>query len=69
MGYRASIYRSGFKCQKCDKSFSSKDVYLDLTVTAGTTEYNELKPARTELFRYEKLLFLMFIINALFLMA
>lgn len=47
----AAIYRSGFKCKKCDKSFSSKDVFLDLTVTSGTTEYNELKPARTELFR------------------
>ncbi|XP_042377832.1 uncharacterized methyltransferase At2g41040, chloroplastic-like [Zingiber officinale] len=46
-----SIYRSGFKCPKCNKSFSSKDVYLDLTVTSGTTEYSEFKPARTELFR------------------
>lgn len=46
-----SIYRSGFKCRKCDKPFSSKDVYLDLTVTSGTKEYNEFKPARTELFR------------------
>lgn len=46
-----SIYRSGFKCPKCNKSFSSKDAYLDLTVTSGTTEYREFKPARTELFR------------------
>ncbi|XAR66820.1 Demethylmenaquinone methyltransferase [Bertholletia excelsa] len=46
-----AIYRSGFKCKKCDKSFSSKNVYLDLTVTAGTKEYTEYKPARTELFR------------------
>ncbi|CAL9200737.1 unnamed protein product [Musa hybrid cultivar] len=46
-----SIYRSGFKCQKCNKSFTSKDVYLDLTITSGTTEYSEFKPARTELFR------------------
>nr|XP_029121944.1 uncharacterized methyltransferase At2g41040, chloroplastic isoform X2 [Elaeis guineensis] len=45
-----AIYRSGFKCLKCNKSFSSKDVYLDLTITSGTKEYNELKPTRTELF-------------------
>ncbi|KAH0449677.1 hypothetical protein IEQ34_020369 [Dendrobium chrysotoxum] len=46
-----AVYRSGFRCQKCNKSFTSKDGYLDLTVTSGTTEYNEFKPARTELFR------------------
>uniref|UniRef100_A0A0E0E4C4 Methyltransferase type 11 domain-containing protein n=1 Tax=Oryza meridionalis TaxID=40149 RepID=A0A0E0E4C4_9ORYZ len=46
-----SIYRSGFKCSKCNKSFTSKDIFLDLTVTSGTKEYSELKPARTELFR------------------
>ncbi|XP_058067453.1 uncharacterized methyltransferase At2g41040, chloroplastic [Magnolia sinica] len=46
-----AIYRSGFKCRKCNKTFSSKDDFLDLTVTAGTKDYNEFKPARTELFR------------------
>ncbi|KAK9269669.1 hypothetical protein L1049_001447 [Liquidambar formosana] len=46
-----AIYRSGFKCRQCNKSYSSKDMYLDLTVTAGTTDYSEVKPARTELFR------------------
>ncbi|KAJ8562262.1 hypothetical protein K7X08_011553 [Anisodus acutangulus] len=46
-----AIYRSGFKCRKCDKSFSSKNIYLDLTVTSGTKEYSESKPTRTELFR------------------
>ncbi|KAJ0984316.1 hypothetical protein J5N97_002672 [Dioscorea zingiberensis] len=46
-----AIYRSGFKCEKCNKTFSSKDMYLDLTVTSGTKAYNEFKPARTELFR------------------
>ncbi|KAL3840721.1 hypothetical protein ACJIZ3_025312 [Penstemon smallii] len=46
-----AIYRSGFKCRKCNKSYSSKNVYLDLTVTSGTKEYNEFKPAGTELFR------------------
>ncbi|XWS27110.1 hypothetical protein CRYUN_Cryun26dG0088300 [Craigia yunnanensis] len=46
-----AIYRSGFKCKICNKSYSSKDVYLDLTVTAGLREYTEVKPAGTELFR------------------
>ncbi|KAK6151671.1 hypothetical protein DH2020_014306 [Rehmannia glutinosa] len=46
-----TIYRSGFKCRKCNKSYSSKNIYLDLTVTSGTKEYNEFKPAGTELFR------------------
>ncbi|CAN4113112.1 unnamed protein product [Withania somnifera] len=46
-----AIYRSGFKCRKCNKSYSSKDIYLDLTVTSGTKQYNEVKPARSELFR------------------
>ncbi|XP_031096530.1 uncharacterized methyltransferase At2g41040, chloroplastic isoform X1 [Ipomoea triloba] len=46
-----AIYRSGFKCKKCNKTYSSKNIYVDLTVTAGTKEYNEFKPARTELFR------------------
>uniref|UniRef100_A0A5B7AJM9 Methyltransferase type 11 domain-containing protein n=1 Tax=Davidia involucrata TaxID=16924 RepID=A0A5B7AJM9_DAVIN len=46
-----AIYRSGFKCKKCNKSYSSKNVYLDLTVTAGTKDYTEYKPVGTELFR------------------
>ncbi|XP_073132343.1 uncharacterized methyltransferase At2g41040, chloroplastic [Henckelia pumila] len=46
-----AIYRSGFKCKTCNKSYSSKSIYLDLTVTAGTKEYTESKPAGTELFR------------------
>lgn len=53
MSCRPAIYRSGFKCLKCNKSFSSKDAYLDLTITSGTKEYNEFKPTRTELFRYD----------------
>jgi hypothetical protein len=48
---RPAIYRSGFKCSKCNKSFTSKGIFLDLTVTSGTKEYSEQKPARTELFR------------------
>ncbi|KAL7134596.1 hypothetical protein ABFS83_11G037800 [Erythranthe nasuta] len=46
-----AIYRSGFKCRNCNKSYSSKNLYLDLTVTSGTKEYNEFQPAGTELFR------------------
>ncbi|GJY30662.1 uncharacterized methyltransferase, chloroplastic [Tanacetum coccineum] len=50
---RSAIYRSGFKCIKCNKSYSSKNIYLDLTVIAGAKEYVESQPSRTELFRYE----------------
>ncbi|MCL7052031.1 hypothetical protein MKW94_010764 [Papaver nudicaule] len=46
-----AIYRSAFKCQKCNKSYSSKNIYLDLTITYGTKEYTESYPTRTELFR------------------
>lgn len=46
-----AIYRSGFQCGTCNKSYSSKNIYLDLTVTAGSKEYTEFKPARSELFR------------------
>ncbi|GKB95012.1 uncharacterized methyltransferase, chloroplastic, partial [Tanacetum coccineum] len=46
-----AIYRSGFKCTKCNKSYSSKNMYLDLTVIAGAKEYVESQPSRTELFR------------------
>eukprot|EP01018_Ginkgo_biloba_P015708 Gb_14253 [translate_table: standard] len=51
----SSIYRSGFQCQKCKKAYSSRDVYLDLTITADSSEYIEPKPVRTELFRLEYL--------------
>ncbi|XP_050377792.1 uncharacterized methyltransferase At2g41040, chloroplastic-like [Argentina anserina] len=46
-----AIYRSVFECKKCHKSYSSKDIYLDLTVTAGLKKYVEAKPAGTEFFR------------------
>ncbi|KAJ9550979.1 hypothetical protein OSB04_015024 [Centaurea solstitialis] len=46
-----AIYRSGFKCVKCNKTYSSKNVYLDLTVIAGAKDYVEIQPSRTELFR------------------
>jgi hypothetical protein len=38
--------------RKCKKSFTSKDIFLDLTVTSGTKEYSKLKSARTELFSF-----------------
>ncbi|KAL4397814.1 hypothetical protein HN51_002348 [Arachis hypogaea] len=47
----SAIYRSGFKCKRCRKSFSSKDKYLDLTVTSGLLDYTENQPYLTELFR------------------
>ncbi|KAG8639358.1 uncharacterized methyltransferase At2g41040, chloroplastic isoform X2 [Manihot esculenta] len=47
----SAIYRSGFKCTKCNKTYSSKENFLDLTINAGLKEYTEVKPARTELFR------------------
>ncbi|KDP30197.1 hypothetical protein JCGZ_16979 [Jatropha curcas] len=47
----SAIYRSGFKCKKCNKTYTSKDKYLDLTITAAMKEYTEVKPARSELFR------------------
>ncbi|KEH37883.1 putative demethylmenaquinone methyltransferase transcription factor C2H2 family [Medicago truncatula] len=46
-----AIYRSGFKCKRCQKSYTSKDGYLDLTVTSGLRDYVEVQPNRTELFR------------------
>ncbi|GAA0162807.1 methyltransferase [Lithospermum erythrorhizon] len=46
-----AIYRSGFKCKNCKKTYSSKNIYLDLTVTAGAKDYSESRPVRTELFR------------------
>ncbi|XP_010505866.1 PREDICTED: uncharacterized methyltransferase At2g41040, chloroplastic [Camelina sativa] len=46
-----AIYRSGFKCGQCNKTYSSKDEYLDLTVTADLEDYDEVKPITTELFR------------------
>ncbi|KAG7021193.1 putative methyltransferase, chloroplastic [Cucurbita argyrosperma subsp. argyrosperma] len=46
-----AIYRSGFKCGRCNKSYTSKNIFLDLTVTSGMKEYVEVKPGGTELFR------------------
>eukprot|EP00250_Pteridium_aquilinum_P034119 c7092_g1_i1 orf=198-1226(-) len=48
---QSAISRSAFKCNSCKRAFSSREVYLDLTVTAGSKEYEEVLPAGTELFR------------------
>ncbi|GAU48942.1 hypothetical protein TSUD_373520 [Trifolium subterraneum] len=40
----SAIYRSGFKCKRCQKSYTSKDGYLDLTVTSGLRDYIEVQP-------------------------
>nr|QTZ19571.1 putative methyltransferase chloroplastic-like protein [Bixa orellana] len=46
-----AIYRSAFKCKNCDKSYTSRDNFLDLTLISGLKEYTEVRPAMTELFR------------------
>ncbi|KAH7299824.1 hypothetical protein KP509_24G031400 [Ceratopteris richardii] len=48
---QSAISRSAFKCENCKKAFSTREVFLDLTVTAGSNEYQEVPPAGTELFR------------------
>lgn len=48
---QAAISRSAFKCNSCKKAFSSREVFLDLTVTAGIKEYEEFLPTGIELFR------------------
>uniref|UniRef100_A0A0C9RQI4 TSA: Wollemia nobilis Ref_Wollemi_Transcript_25082_1547 transcribed RNA sequence n=1 Tax=Wollemia nobilis TaxID=56998 RepID=A0A0C9RQI4_9CONI len=47
----SAISRSAFECAKCRKAYSNRDVYIDLTVTAGSSEYSEARPISTELFR------------------
>ncbi|KAH9310697.1 hypothetical protein KI387_025732, partial [Taxus chinensis] len=47
----SAISRSGFQCKSCRKAFSSSDVYLDLTITGGSSAYDEYRPVSTEMFR------------------
>ncbi|KAJ7552814.1 hypothetical protein O6H91_06G071100 [Diphasiastrum complanatum] len=47
----SAISRSAFSCKKCKKTYSNREVYLDLTVTAGSKTFKEVQPAGTELFR------------------
>ncbi|KAM0857103.1 hypothetical protein ACQ4PT_048693 [Festuca glaucescens] len=42
---------SSLECSTCNKVYSSKDDYWDLTVAVGSNEYSESMPAATELFR------------------
>jgi hypothetical protein len=49
---RAAVVRSAFFCARCRKGYSTRDVYLDLTVLATAKEYKEIQKPRTELFRY-----------------
>ncbi|XP_057815197.2 uncharacterized methyltransferase At2g41040, chloroplastic [Cryptomeria japonica] len=47
----SAISGSGFQCKECKKAYSSRDVYIDLTVTGGSSEYDEYRPVTTEMFR------------------
>eukprot|EP00249_Psilotum_nudum_P001152 c13491_g1_i1 orf=107-1189(+) len=46
-----AILRSGFQCPLCKKTYSSREGFLDLTITAAAREYKEYFPVTTELFR------------------
>jgi 2-polyprenyl-3-methyl-5-hydroxy-6-metoxy-1,4-benzoquinol methylase len=48
---RAAVARSAFFCARCRKGYSTRDVYLDLTLLATAKEYQEIQKPRTELFR------------------
>ncbi|XP_020251869.1 uncharacterized methyltransferase At1g78140, chloroplastic isoform X2 [Asparagus officinalis] len=39
------------ECSTCKKSYLDNDIYLDLTLSGGSKEYDETMPAATELFR------------------
>ncbi|XP_051118404.1 uncharacterized methyltransferase At1g78140, chloroplastic [Andrographis paniculata] len=53
-----SLSRSTLPCSNCRKSYTGKDVYLDLTVTGGGKVYGEPIAASTELFRLPLVSFL-----------
>eukprot|EP00250_Pteridium_aquilinum_P007827 c17470_g1_i1 orf=234-1262(-) len=46
---RSSVKR--FKCESCKKVYAGNDSYLDLTITAGLKNYEELVQPSTEVFR------------------
>ncbi|KAH9546573.1 hypothetical protein CY35_12G103700 [Sphagnum magellanicum] len=48
---QAAVARSAFFCARCRKGYSTRDVYLDLTLLATAKEYQEIQRPRTELFR------------------
>eukprot|EP00252_Welwitschia_mirabilis_P011125 TRINITY_DN2500_c0_g1_i1.p1 TRINITY_DN2500_c0_g1~~TRINITY_DN2500_c0_g1_i1.p1 ORF type:complete len:357 (+),score=53.24 TRINITY_DN2500_c0_g1_i1:224-1294(+) len=47
----SSILESGFQCKRCKKRYFARDVFLDLTITAGFGEYLETRPVSVETFR------------------
>jgi uncharacterized protein YbaR (Trm112 family) len=47
----AAVSRSAFSCARCRRSYSTRDVYLDLTLLARAQEYQEIQASGTELFR------------------
>ncbi|CAM6036781.1 unnamed protein product [Sphagnum compactum] len=47
----AAVSRSAFSCARCRRSYSTRDVYLDLTLLARAREYQEIQASGTELFR------------------
>jgi uncharacterized protein YbaR (Trm112 family) len=51
----AAVSRSAFSCARCRRSYSTRDVYLDLTLLARAREYQEIQASGTELFRYYSL--------------
>lgn len=48
---RQAIVQSSFRCDRCRRSFSTQDGYLDLVVTTGVKEYREPRPPGIEIFR------------------
>ncbi|CAM6011379.1 unnamed protein product [Sphagnum balticum] len=48
---QAAVARSAFFCARCRKGYSTRDVYLDLTLLATAKEYQEIQKPRTEVFR------------------
>lgn len=42
---------STIECSTCEKSYLDNGIYLDLTVSGGSKEYDETMPAATEIFR------------------
>ncbi|KAI5061920.1 hypothetical protein GOP47_0022459 [Adiantum capillus-veneris] len=40
-----------FQCDTCNKVYASNGTYLDLTITAGLKDYEEVMQPSTEMFR------------------
>eukprot|EP00897_Mesotaenium_endlicherianum_P002177 jgi/Mesen1/1988/ME000147S01077 len=48
---RRAVAQSGFKCEGCRRAFSSREGFLDLTITGSTKQYKEQGPGGVETFR------------------